>query len=147
MKLARQLLSFGTVGVFATLAHVGVASLLIESAAFNGYLANAFGAGAAFTASFLGNANFTFSTNRTLWSSARRYIWISLFSLTVTSIIMAFTKYNDLSTFAYVAIVLATVPPTTFCLAKLWVFSLVTTSGTPSGLKKQPRLGSSSADH
>ena len=129
MKLIPQLFSFGAVGVAATLSHVGVAWLLIESASINGYLANAFGACTALTVSFLGNANFTFSTNRTLWSSARRYIWISLLSLTVTSIIMAFTKYNGLSTSAYVAIVFATVPPATFCLAKLWAFSPATKSG------------------
>lgn len=123
MKLLRQLLSFGLVGVTATLSHVGVAWLLIESEAINAYLANALGACAAFVVSFLGNANFTFITDRGFWSSARRYVWVSLLSLLLTSIILALTKHYGLSSFAYVAAVLVTVPPATFFLAKLWAFS------------------------
>ena len=123
MKLLRQLLSFGLVGVAATLSHVGVAWLLIESVAINAYLANAIGACAAFMVSFLGNANFTFITDRGFWSSARRYVWVSLLSLMLTSIILALTRYYGLSTLAYVIVVLATVPPATFFLAKLWAFS------------------------
>ena len=123
MKLLRQLFSFGLVGVAATLSHVGLAWLLIESVAINAYLANAIGACAAFTVSFVGNANFTFITDRSFWSSARRYVWVSLFSLSLTSIILALTRYHGLSTVAYVAAVLATVPLATFFLAKLWAFS------------------------
>lgn len=123
MQLIRQLFSFGLVGVAATLSHVGVAWLLIETMAINAYLANAFGTCAALMVSFLGNANFTFSTQRSIWSSARRYVWVSLLSLMLTSIIMALTKHFGLSTYAYVAAVLITVPPATFFLAKLWAFS------------------------
>ena len=123
MKLLRQLLSFGVVGVAATLAHVGVAWLLIESTAINAYLANAMGACAAFMVSFLGNANFTFITDRSFWSSARRYVWVSLLSLMLTSMILALTKHYGLSTLTYVVVVLITVPPTTFILAKRWAFS------------------------
>ena len=123
MKLVRQFFSFGLVGVAATLSHVGAAWLLIEYLAVNAYLANAFGACVAVMVSFLGNANFTFSTNRPFWSSARRYIWVSLLSLSLTSIIMALTRNYGLSTLVYVVAVLATVPPATFFLAKLWAFS------------------------
>lgn len=123
MKLLRQMFSFGLVGVAATLSHVGVAWLLIEIVAINAYLANAIGACVAFAVSFLGNANFTFVTDRSFWSSTRRYVWVSLLSLMLTSIILALTKHYSLSTFAYVAAVLVTVPPATFLLAKLWAFS------------------------
>ena len=129
MKLIRQLFSFGLVGVAATLSHVGVAWLLIESTAVNAYAANAIGALAAFMVSFLGNANFTFNTDRSFWSSARRYVWVSLLSLMLTSIILALTRYYGLSTFAYVAAVLITVPPATFFLAKLWAFSPAAVAG------------------
>jgi hypothetical protein len=112
MKLLRQLFSFGVVGVAATLSHVGVAWLLIESVAINAYLANAIGACVAFSV-----------TDRSFWSSTRRYVWVSLLSLMLTSIILALTKHYSLSTFAYVAAVLVTVPPATFLLAKLWAFS------------------------
>lgn len=133
MKLLRQLFSFGVVGVAATLSHVGVAWLLIERVEINGYLANAIGACVAFTVSFLGNANFTFVTDRSFWSSARRYVWVSMLSLMLTSIILALTKYYGLSTLAYVAAVLATVPPATFFLAKLWAFSPATDGANLGG--------------
>ena len=123
MKLLRQLFSFGVVGVAATFSHVGLAWLLIESVAINGYLANSLGGCAAFMVSFLGNANFTFSTNRSFWSIARRYVWVSLLSLMLTSIILALTKHYGLSTLTYVAAVLVSVPPATFFLAKLWAYS------------------------
>jgi putative flippase GtrA len=132
MKLLRQLFSFGLVGVAATLSHVGVAWLLIESTAINAYLANALGACAAFIVSFLGNANFTFSTNRSFRSSVSRYVWVSLLSLTLTSIILALTKHYGLSTMAYVVAVLMTVPPATFFLAKLWAFSPAGEGARPS---------------
>ena len=123
MKLIRQLFSFGVVGVAATLSHVGVAWLLIEGIAINAYLANTMGACVALIVSFLGNASFTFSTNRSFWSSAGRYVWVSLLSLTLTSIILALTRHYGLSTVAYVIAVLITVPPATFFLAQLWAFS------------------------
>ena len=131
MTLLRQLFSFGVVGIAATLSHVGVAWLLIEGTAINAYAANALGALAAFMVSFLGNANFTFTTNRSLWSSARRYVWVSLLSLTLTSIILALTRHYSLSTFAYVVAVLMIVPPATFLSAKIWAFSSVADGTLP----------------
>ena len=133
MKLLRQLFSFGVVGVAATLSHVGVAWLLIESTEINAYLANAMGACAAFMVSFLGNANFTFITDRSFWSSARRYVWVSLLSLTLTSIILALTRHYELSITTYVMAVLMIVPPATFFLAKLWAFSPAGERATPGG--------------
>ena len=122
MPLLRQLLSFATVGVFATLAHVATAWLLIEGAGFDKYLANALGAAAAFAVSSLGNARFTFATDRSLVRCAGRYLGVTLVSLVLTSAIVAFVDRYGLPTWLYVVIVLATVPPVTFLLAKLWAF-------------------------
>lgn len=122
MRLLRQLASFGTVGVFATLAHVATAWMLIDLAALDSYLANGLGGASAFLVSFLGNACFTFTTDRSLLRCAGRYLFVSLFSFALTSAILAFVERNGLPTWLYLAIVLATVPPATFMLAKLWAF-------------------------
>lgn len=125
MNLLRQALSFGAVGICATLAHVSLAWLLIDLRACNLYLANLFGTCLAFLVSFLGNAGFTFRTDRSFWGCTARYVLVSLFSLVATSGILAVVKSNGLPTSLYVATVLVTVPPMTFLLAKYWAFSAV----------------------
>ena len=122
MAWLRQLVSFGLVGVLATFAHVATASLLIEGTGIDKYLANLCGAATAFALSFLGNARFTFATDRSLLSCARRYLGVTLISLALTSAILAFVGRNGWPTYAYALIVLFTVPPATFLLARLWAF-------------------------
>jgi putative flippase GtrA len=119
----RQLLSFGLVGIAATFAHVSLAWLLIDAAGCNPYLANLLGACTAFAISFLGNAGWTFDTDRPLASSARRYVFVSLTSFVMTSGILAVVRHNGWPTSIYVGLVLAIVPATTFLMAKLWAFS------------------------
>lgn len=118
----RQIASFGTVGICATLLHIAVASALIELAGLNGFLANASGAAAAFCVSYLGNARMTFASQRSISSGAMRYAVVTLASLLLTSAILALTQRAGLSTLFYALIVLMVVPPTTFLLAKFWAF-------------------------
>jgi putative flippase GtrA len=125
VNLFRQALSFGAVGICATLAHISLAWLLIDLAACNPYSANLFGTCAAFVVSFLGNAGFTFRTDRSFWDSARRYLCVSLFSLAATSGILALIELNGLPTYIYAAAVFVVIPPASFLLAKLWAFSAV----------------------
>lgn len=122
MNLARQALSFGAVGMLATLTHVALAWGLIEGAGAVPLVANLLGGCAAFAVSFCGNASVTFRTDRSLWSCARRYALVSLFSLAVTSAILLVVETNGLPTYVYVLVVIVTLPPTTFLLAKLWAF-------------------------
>ncbi|HSF13789.1 MAG TPA: GtrA family protein [Erythrobacter sp.] len=123
MQLLRQIAAFGAVGVCATLLHVTVAWALIEQAAIDGFLANACGAAAAFSVSYLGNARITFASERGLWDGAVRYLVVTLVSLAMTSGILAFTQYQGLPTYAYALIVVMTVPPATFLLAKFWALA------------------------
>lgn len=120
--MLRQVASFSLVGICATLLHVAVAWLLIEQVAVDGFLANACGAAAAFSVSYLGNARITFASRRGLWEGAVRYLVVTLVSLTLSSAILALTQRNGLPTYAYALIVVMTVPPTTFLLAKFWAF-------------------------
>ncbi|MEE4207371.1 MAG: GtrA family protein [Erythrobacter sp.] len=122
MRLLRQIASFGVVGICATLVHVGVAWLLIDLFAMNGFLANALGAASAFSVSYLGNARITFASGRGLWGGAARYLAVTIVSFVLTSAILAVTRHAGLATWTYALLVVLTVPPSTFLLAKFWAF-------------------------
>lgn len=124
MELLRQGLSFSKVGIAATLCHLTTCWLLINTFALAPHLANLAGAGAAFSISFFGNAAFTFRTREYVRECALRYFIVSLVSLGMTSAILAFVERSGLSFYVYGLIVLVTVPPTTFLLAKLWAFKI-----------------------
>ncbi len=125
MAWLREPLSFGAVGIAATLTHVLIAWAMIEAAGANPYLANLLGAAGAFGVSLIGNARLTFRTNRAFGSSARRYALVSLFSLMVSSLILALVERAGLALWVYLLLVVLVVPPATFLLAKLWAFAAV----------------------
>ena len=127
----RQALSFGGVGIFATITHVAVVWVLISAAGCDPYLSNLLGTCTAFAVSFLGNASLTFRTNRSLQSSAGRYLFVSLISFCMTSIILAFVESNSWPIYIYAIIVITTVPAATFFLAKLWAFKPVSSFSDP----------------
>jgi putative flippase GtrA len=110
------------VGICATLAHVALAWSVYELAVRNAFIANACGAAAAFSISYLGNARITFISERGLIGGAARYLPVTLLSLALSSAALAFVESNGLPTYVYALIVLLTVPPATFLMAKLWAF-------------------------
>lgn len=122
MRILKQILSFGAVGMIATATHVSVAWLLMEATGIDRFVANFCGAMAAFGVSLLGNARFTFATERSLLRCAGRYVFVTLASLALTSAILAVTTRMGLPTYWYVLSVLVAVPPTTFLLARFWAF-------------------------
>ena len=128
MKLLRQLAAFGVVGIAATLTHVAVAWLVYDGANWGPIMANLAGASAAFCVSFIGNFRVTFHTDRTMWNCARRYLAVSLLSFAMASLILVWVERADWPTYAYALIVIITIPPTTFLLAKLWAFTPMGTS-------------------
>ena len=123
MQLVRQLLSFGTVGMLATVVHVSLAYFLMIQTETNPYLANLAGFLAAFGISFIGNARLTFRYDGNLSGPAVRFLVISLASLALTSTITALVEAYGLPRWTYVAMTLAVVPPVTFLLSKFWVFA------------------------
>jgi putative flippase GtrA len=131
VPLLRQIASFGATGVCATLVHVGVALALIERAALDSFVANACGAAAAFTVSYLGNARITFASQHGLWNGAGRYLLVTFASLALSSAILVLTQLSGLSTYAYALIVVIAVPPATFLLAKFWAFQHPLKQGRP----------------
>lgn len=123
MTILRQATSFGLVGVCATLTHVGAAWSLIASGS-DPYLANCVGAALAFLVSFYGNARFSFAVRSRLSLHALRYAGVSGASLILTTLELHIVRHLGLPTFVYAAVVLATVPPTTFFLARSWAFAV-----------------------
>lgn len=121
--MLRQLVSFGAVGLVATLTHVAVAWVASSAAGMHYLLANLLGAIAAFSMSFLGNARLTFRTRQPIIHSGPRYLVITFVSYVLASATMAFVEAHDLPGYLYAAFVLCVVPPTTFMLARLWVFA------------------------
>lgn len=122
MPLIRQILSFGAVGLIATLTHV-----LIAGFAFSGglhpALANLFGALAAFCVSFIGNSSVTFRSRRSFASTAPRYAVLTAASFGITTALMLWTESQQLPLAAYATAAIVIIPPTTFVLARFWVFA------------------------
>lgn len=123
MKLLRQLVLFAGVGVCATFAHVCAAWSLMQYSVLEPYVANFVGACLGFGVSFVGNAWLTFGVRQQLGFYAIRYALVSLISLVLTTVELAIVTRLGLSNHAYAVIVLLTVPPTTFLVAKFWVFA------------------------
>ena len=122
LELVRQVLSFGAVGVCATVCHASVAWMLITAGGVDPYLANFLGVAIAFWISFLGNAFLTFKVKERLVRSGWRTLVLALVSFIVSTIVLAIVKGLGLPNFVYIVVMLFTVPPASFLLAKLWAF-------------------------
>jgi putative flippase GtrA len=129
MQVLRQILSFGAVGIAATVTHIAAAWIAFEAGGLHPLIANLIGAITAFVVSFAGNAIATFQTERAVTNSAMRYFAISLLSYVMASAIMMLVEAQEWPTFVYAVMVLATIPPTTFLLAKFWAFAPVADPG------------------
>jgi putative flippase GtrA len=123
MKLFRQLVLFAGVGCFATFAHVCTAWSLMQFSPLDPYLANLAGACLGYGVSFIGNAWLTFGVRQRLGYYAGRYLLVSLISLVLTTLELGIVTRLGLSNHAYALVVLLTVPPATFLVAKFWVFA------------------------
>ena len=121
--MIRQVLSFGTVGIAATVTHVFLAYALIASGVMAPLVANLMGFLAAFGISFLGNAKLTFRYDAGMRGPFLRFLVISLVSLALTSVVATYVQSAGWPWWTYVVIVLASVPPATFLLSKFWVFA------------------------
>ncbi len=122
-KALAQLVSFATVGIAATVTHVAIAWMAFEAAGLRPIAANLLGAVAAFFVSFLCNATMTFQSRRSLTKTGPRYLVVSLVSYVLATGIMLFVESRGLPMYVFALAVVAIVPPTTFLLAKFWVFS------------------------
>lgn len=123
MRLLRQFLSFGSVGMLATLAHVAVTYALLTATSIDPLAANLAGFLSAVGISFIGNANITFAYDAAWWPAFTRFAVVSLTSLGLTTSIVAVVEAQALPYWTYVLATLAIVPPLTYLLSKFWVFA------------------------
>ena len=123
MTVLRQLASFGTIGIVATLLHVTAAYLLRSGFGADPYFANLIGFLLAFGISFAGNARLTFSYRGAISAAFVRFLALSSVSLVMTTLWMAWVVRNGLPMSLYVLVVILTVPPVTYLLSRFWVFA------------------------
>lgn len=122
MKLLRQALVFGVVGIIATIIHVAVAYALLSIGTVNPYVCNALGACSAIAFSFFGNANVTFEFGGKHSEAFRRFLAQSALNFVLTSLILLGVESSGRPYWLYVVIVVFTVPPISFAVSKFWVF-------------------------
>lgn len=121
-EIGRQLLSFGGVGILATLTHVSIALACAEWFAWGPIASNGLGAAIAFFVSYFGNELLTFGNERSRSESLWRYAATSFAGFLAASAIMAFVQAKGLPSLTYALATVLIVPPLTFLLARIWVF-------------------------
>ena len=121
--LIAQLGRFGTVGVIATLVHLGVAWILSRGFNFAPFVANAFGFLAAFGCSYLGHFYWTFGHRSGHPTRLPRFLVVSGFGFALTNLIvwLVVSIAGHPFEFALLAILFA-VPASTWALSRLWAF-------------------------
>lgn len=118
---------FAVIGVFATLTHAIVASLLFETGVLAVVLSNVCGFLAAFTVSFCGHYYWSFSHLRlqgTMLKSMARFLVISVSGFLLNSTILALwlviTPWPEIYG---LWLAIAVVPAFSFAGARLWAFA------------------------
>jgi len=117
-------LRFAVVGALATAIHYGVA--LAATLIASPYLANVCGYGAAVGVSYFGHQNFTFRVGGSGAGHLRRmprFVVTSLSALLLSQLAFADADFAGLPDAAGLAVAVLTVPPYTFLLNRIWVFT------------------------
>jgi len=123
----RELLAFGGVGVIATLIHVTVFSLVLESTSASPLQANMLAFVLAFLFSFAGHYRVTFTTatrqNPDVRGALLRFLVVALLGLTLNSgVVYVTTSILALHYFYAVALMVTMVPACIYLLSKYWAF-------------------------
>lgn len=119
--LVTQFAKFGVVGIVATLLHVAVYALLIESAEFPAQAANVTGFVAAVLVSFAGHTRWTFDKSGS-------GVFIKFFITAVTGIglnsaaVHIIIEWLTAPYFYAIPFMIFITPPATFMISKFWAF-------------------------
>lgn len=120
---------FGAVGATATLAHVTIFVLAIETLSAPAVLANLVAFCMAVTVSFIGNFYWTFRTRtlagqRDLRAAFARFLVVALTGLALSSLtVYVVVEQVGLSHFVAAALMMTVVPALVFLLSKFWAFA------------------------
>ncbi len=122
IKLLRQLVCFGIVGVAATLTHYLMALGSHEGLGLNLYAANLMGYVTAMTVSFYGHGWLTFRVELTR-ATLQRFVIASVSTFLSSELLLwALETGTDLSHRITLSIVVISVPLVSFVLNKFWVY-------------------------
>jgi len=126
MRIAalRQFLTFGLVGIAASITHVAVALTLIRQAGIDVMAANALAFCVVVLVSYAGNHAWTFRADGRHGVHFPRFLNTSLAGLAlIQAIVFIATRQFGLCYLAAVLIVIALVPLLTFAASKLWAIA------------------------
>ena len=131
--LLGESLRFTVVGALATAIHYGVA--LTVAVIASPYVANVCGYCAAVGVSYFGHQKFTFRVGGSGTAHLRRmprFVVTSLSALLLSQLAFACADYAGLSDTVGLAVAVLTVPPYTFLLNRIWVFTAAAASHSKS---------------
>jgi putative flippase GtrA len=119
----RQLIRFGSVGGFATLAHISIGLTVQRAFSVSPQEANLVGFLVGVVVSYLGNAYFTFAVHPKSVRQMLRFALLSLVGLAASSAtVWLIATHLELGFVAAMVAVGVIVPPLTFLAMRLWVF-------------------------
>lgn len=124
-----QVLKFGSVGLAATLTHVGLFVLAVETLGLAPLAANVAAFSVAVLVSFAGHFHWTFrpppDEDRREWTGAlARFIAVALFGLTLNSLLVYVTvNMLHLPYLVAAALMASVVPVFLFLLSRFWAFA------------------------
>lgn len=121
--LLTQIARFATVGVAATLTHVGVLGLAHWALGAGPQLANVFGFLVASSVTYWGNQRWTFEGRASHSDAASRFVLLAAASLGASSAATWIaTDVMGWGVAGAMALVVTTVPALSFVLSRVWVF-------------------------
>ena len=135
LRLIKESLKFGVVGILATTTHYGVAySSLVY---FDPFLANTVGYAFAVVVSYVGHNFYTFRYQKHMLPHKKkliRFLTVSLSSLGLSHLTLGIATMFGLLDVISLALGVIIVPPYTFILSRLWVFKSTSEGQEPSAL-------------
>jgi putative flippase GtrA len=128
-QLVRQMFKFGVVGLTASLIHVGVFLLCIETFSVRPLVANCIAFCVALPSAFTGHYYWTFNKGRdiefkVIHTYFRRYFCTALFGFSMNSLVVAVVVNTMHMSHLYAMLLMITVVPVaTFAISRSWAFS------------------------
>ncbi|NOC47421.1 GtrA family protein [Ruegeria sp. HKCCD7559] len=120
----KSILSFGVVGILATVTHALLAVTLIEISDLHPFSANAFGFGTGFIVSYFGHHRFSFQSEAGHRRAMPRFLAVAGFGLLLNQVIVyLIVNLWGLNYFIALNVIILTVPATTYLASRRWAFA------------------------
>ncbi len=120
----RSIITFGLMGGLSTVVHVLTGLLAHYQAGLSPFNANIVAYCAGFLVSYFGHRHFTFRSPGRISRSMPRFLVIALAGLVMSqAIVYLVVTMGGLAYWFALAVVVATVPPATYVLGRIWAFN------------------------